>query len=377
MASSGHAVAMAILLGAPLAVLGEEFKCPEGAKDSGSGPDQIVRWCEVNKDGRLLYHGPVWRWHRNGHLMSKENYVFGAMDGEIPSWFANGKQSSLGSYKNGKRVGPWTFWDEEGRIKVKVTYDEAGAARTDFYPSGKKLAAGSFKDGAKLGLWVYFNEDGSEKARCDFGQGLFALPDDRGCEIIAQQLDPKGFSRPVPAGSVTSDGDAIVRIAAQTYVFSTPTGWVADAKAGAKDRVPVVFFPKGSAWRQPGPNMYIRPVFKDRRTFKAVMEHEKDEFGANVAEYQEAALQSGKLSAGRDFVTKTISYKPLMRTDSPFAVVQSNTVREAIGFLDVSDEVVLVAVLACDDDSQLKASTPALSALIESLKAPNAPTPSK
>ena len=110
MTSSSHAVVMAMLLGVPLAVPGGEFKCPEGATDSGSRPDQIVRWCEINKDGRPLYHGPVWRWHDNGHLMSKENYVFGAMDGEIPSWFANGKQSSLGSFKNGKRVGPWTFW---------------------------------------------------------------------------------------------------------------------------------------------------------------------------------------------------------------------------------------------------------------------------
>lgn len=40
-----------------------KFRCPTGAHDSGRGPSPgvIVRWCAVQRDGRLLYHGPVWR----------------------------------------------------------------------------------------------------------------------------------------------------------------------------------------------------------------------------------------------------------------------------------------------------------------------------
>jgi hypothetical protein len=363
-----------VLAGALAApVRAEEFKCPEGAKDSGERPGIVVRWCEVTKDGRLLYHGPVWRWHRNGQLMAKENYVYGAMDGEIPSWWENGKQSSLGSFRGGKRIGRWKFWDEQGRIKFDVTYGDQGAAKDDYYPSGKKRASGTFNDGAKLGVWVYFNEDGTEKARCDFGEGLFALPKDPGCKMIADELDPKGFSRPVPRATVTPDGNAVIRIGPQTFAFTTPPEWTADATAGAEDGVPLVFFPKGTGWRKAGRNMYVRPLFKDGKGMKAVMESEKASFAGNVAEYKEAPLKTGKVSSGREYVAKTITYKPVMQTDSPFSIVQDNTIREAAAYLDASPEVVLLVVLACDEEQQMKTSLPNLTALVESARVPSAP----
>ena len=61
-------IAIAGLLSAGVA-RGDEFKCPDGARDSGVKPNQAVRWCAVEKGGRLTFHGPVWRWHRNGQLM--------------------------------------------------------------------------------------------------------------------------------------------------------------------------------------------------------------------------------------------------------------------------------------------------------------------
>lgn len=365
-------ITCSILLACPVMAHADEFKCPEGAKDSGSVPDQIVRWCEVTKEGRLLYHGPVWRWHRNGQFMSKENYVFGAMDGEIPSWFENGKQSSLGSFQKGKRVGRWKFWDEEGRIKFDVTYTGSEAAKDEFYESGKKRASGTFtfNGGGKVGVWTYFDEDGAEKARCDFGEGLFALPKDKGCEIIAEELEPKGFNRPQAKATVASDGNPTVKVGPQVYSFATPAGWVADTKEGEEDKVPVVFFPKGTGWRKSGSDMYVRPIFKDGRTMKAVMDGEKEGFAGNVAEYKEAPLKAGKLKAGREFVAKTLSYKPVMQTDSPFSIVQDNTIREAVVYVDASPEVVLMAVLACDDEKKMKASLPSLMALTESFGVP-------
>lgn len=347
----------------------DEFRCPEGAKDSGERPGMVVRWCEVTKDGRLLYHGPVWRWHRNGQLEGREYYVFGDAEGEWPSWYANGKPSSLGTFKKGQKYGPWKYWAEDGHLTSEVTYSSSGASSVEYFPSGKKLATGAFKDGAKLGLWVAFNEDGTEKARCNFGDGLFALPTNKGCKFIANELNPKGFSRPVPRATVTPDGIAGIRIGPQTFAFTTPLEWTADATAGAEDGVPLVFFPKGTGWRSAGRNMYIRPLFKDGKAMKAVMESEKASFAGNVAEYHEAPLKTGKLSSGRGYVSKTIDYKPVMQTDSPFGIVQNNTIREAVAYLDASPEVVLIAVLACETEEQMKGSLPAFTSLIESLSA--------
>jgi hypothetical protein len=51
-----------------------EFKCPTGAHDSGGGPipGTVVRWCDIERDGRPVYHGPVWRWYPSGELEGKE-----------------------------------------------------------------------------------------------------------------------------------------------------------------------------------------------------------------------------------------------------------------------------------------------------------------
>ncbi|SPF40324.1 exported hypothetical protein [Syntrophobacter sp. SbD1] len=102
----------------------EEFKCPEGAKDSGYKPGNIVRWCEIERDGRLLYHGPVWRWYRNGQMKGKENYIYGNAEGEWQGWFENGKMSSLGSFRGGNKTGLWKYWYTSGSIKTEATYNE-------------------------------------------------------------------------------------------------------------------------------------------------------------------------------------------------------------------------------------------------------------
>lgn len=358
------------LMGTLLAseALGQEFKCPAGARDSGERPDMVVRWCETKKDGRLLYHGPVWRWHRNGQLMSKESYVNGDMDGEIPSWWENGKQSSLGTFRLGKRIGSWKFWDEQGRIKFEVRYGDAGTMQTEFYPSGAKRATGSFDNGAKLGLWLYFKEDGSEKARCDFGQGLFSPPKDAGCRAIIKELTPEGFSRPVPKGNVAPDGAVTVTIGPYVFAFMTPTGWAADAAAGSEEGLPVVLVPRGGKWRESGRNMYIRPIFKEGRPFEAVVADEGKQFSQNVVGYAEKLLRAGKVQGGQPYVAKTITYRPLTQTDSPFSIVQSTTIQEATAFVDVSPEVALLLVLACEGEADVKDSLPSLIAAVESVR---------
>jgi hypothetical protein len=346
----------------------DEFKCPPGAKDSGYQPGNVVRWCQIQKDGRLLYHGPVWRWHRNGTLESKENYIYGNADGDTPSWYENGKQSSHGLFKNGSKVGLWKYWDEKGQLSTDVTYSGDGHVRTDYYPNGKMKASGTVKSSGKIGKWTYWDDSGKEKARCDFGEGLFVVSS-KSCQRIADEVEPTGFSRPLPIGEVASASASSLRIAGQVYEFSTPPGWIADAEAGKDDGAPLVFYRKGSKWRGNGPNLYIRPIFKAGSSFQKVQETELQEFQEGVAEYSETNLTKYNLSNGSTVVTRSITYKPLMQTDSPFSIVTDNTIHESLSYVDVSKEVVLVTVLTSPTEKNFTASMEAVRSLVNSMRA--------
>ena len=344
----------------------EEFKCPAGTKDSGSVPGMVVRWCEIWRGGRLLYHGPVWRWHPNGQMEGKEYYIYGDAEGEWPSWYENGNRSSLGRFSKGKKTGLWKYWDSDGWLKTEVTYTDKGDLRTDYYASGQKKATGTFVETGKIGQWVYWDDSGKEKAQCDFGEGLFTLPS-KDCELIAKDLDPEGFSTPVPVGRKPDDRHVEIRIASEVYSFTTPTGWVGDVQAGKEEGAPAVLFPRGSDWRK-GTNIYIRPVFKSGHTFQEAVDAEKECFQDDVADYNEKLGASGHLTSGEGYMFKTIAYKPLIATDSPFSIVASNSIHEKVAFLDASGEVVLLVVLTANSQAEMNRFTPQLLSVVHSFR---------
>lgn len=115
-------------------------------------------------------------------------------------------------------------------------------------------------------------------------------------------------------------------------------------------------------------NIYIRVLYKSGASFDSIVRNELEGFQQNVAEYTERETKRGKLQNGKPTLSKTITYKPLIRTDSPFSIVSDNTIHETISYLDASDQVVVMVVLACHSESQLKESTPALLSLLASFR---------
>lgn len=357
-----------VMVGISCAAHSDEFRCLEGAKDPAPyRPGNVVRWCEIWKDGRLLYHGSVWRWYPSGQMEGKEFYAYGNAEGEWPSWYENGKPSSLGTFKNGNKTGLWKYWDEAGWLKTEVTYTETGNIWTEYYPAGKKKATGKSVRSGKFGLWTYWDSNEKVKAKCDFNEGLFTLPS-KACQLIADELEPKGFSKPIPTATATHDSDTVIKIASEAYEFITPTGWVADTKAGKEEQAPLVFYPKGSSWRGTGPNLYIRVLYKGGTSFEKFVKNETDSFQQNVAEYTETPTKRRQLQDGRSSLSKKISYRPLIQTDSPFSIVSDNTIHEAISYIDASDQVIVMVVLACHSKKQLTESTPALVSLTSSFR---------
>jgi MORN repeat variant len=347
--------------------LAAEFKCPTGAHDSGGGPipGTVVRWCDIQREGRPVYHGPLWRWYPSGKLEGKEYYINGDAAGVWPSYYENGHMSSLGEWESGHKKGSWKYWDEEGTLKTEVTYSEFDYARTDYYPSGRKKAMGVSTQSGKTGKWTYWDQSGNEKARCDFGRGVFSVSD-RACQMIADELDPKGYSLPIPIGDKEDNGRLSVRVDSEAFRFTTPQEWTADVDAGRQEELPLVLYPRGKKWKAAGANMYVRVCFKSGRSFEQTTKDNDDDFEQNVEDYREQSHTKGRLPIGRDYVLKSITYKPVIATDSPFSIVATNQIHEKIAYLDVSDKVTLLLVLTADSQAELKKWSPAFQSLLES-----------
>lgn len=352
--------------------LAAEFKCPDDAKDSSHGKEPesgvIVRWCEVQKNGWPVYHGPLLRWYQGKQVRAREYYIKGAAEGLWVTYHENGKMAALGKWKNGRKTGPWKYWNDDGSLREEVTYTNEGNHKVSYYPSSKKKSDGSFLASGKIGKWVYWDEGGKEKANCDFGKGLHEISGD-GCKAIADELEPKGFSPPVQSAAKSDDGSFVLSVGTDTFRSTAPEGWVTDVDVAKNQEVPIVFYLKGKKWQEPGPNMYIRVFFKEGRSFEKTISEDSEGMEANVAGYSAEAGENGTLQDGQKYITKSITYKPLHQTDSPFAVVASNTFHEKVAYVDVTDKIVLFLALVADSAEELKQYSPALATVIKSMRA--------
>jgi hypothetical protein len=89
------------------------------------------------KDGKK--HGPWVYYYDNGQLMWKGTYKVGKKDGPWIYYHLNGQLWFKGTFKNGKKDGPYVEYHDNGHLTVKGTY----------------------KDGKEDGPWVGFNKDGT------------------------------------------------------------------------------------------------------------------------------------------------------------------------------------------------------------------------
>lgn len=343
-----------------------EFVCPSGAKDSGYEPGYIVRWCEVGPKERPRYHGPVWRWHRNGQLAAKENYVNGNGEGEWRTWFDNGTPAATGSFIDGMKMGLWKYWNANGGLKTEVDYGESRNRRTEYDTGGNKRAVGDFHQDGKLGLWIWWSADGTEKARCDFGDGVLKVST-AGCKAIAEELEPKGFSKPITKPREIAAGVILITVGTEQFKLTVPRNWKADLIAAAKEKTPLVVIPENGKWRGDGPNIYFRTLFRDGRSFKAIADETLRGIEEDVPNFKQRAKGSAKTVQGRDVATRTIQYNGSFGTDSPFTIVTKNQIFERIAVVDVSPYFAVMAVVTAPEESMLKAAENPFMAMLKSI----------
>ena len=90
-------------------------------------------WGQVQNGKRV---GP-WIWyHENGQVMYKGAYTDGKQDGHWVQYYSSGQLSSQGTYMNGKREGPWVFYASNGQKHLKEDKYHQGSGT---YKNGNKI----------------------------------------------------------------------------------------------------------------------------------------------------------------------------------------------------------------------------------------------
>ena len=106
------------------------------------------------KNGKRV--GAFVTYWENGQLMTKGNYKDEDRDGAWVNYYDNGQLMSKGTYKDGKRVGSWINYWKNGELSETGTYkDNKMNGKWVFYDiSGKKeygpFKSGMYKNGKKV-----------------------------------------------------------------------------------------------------------------------------------------------------------------------------------------------------------------------------------
>jgi antitoxin component YwqK of YwqJK toxin-antitoxin module len=66
-------------------------------------------------------HGPWVRYYNNGQLLFKGTYKNGKKDGPWVSYWGNGQLFTKGTYKNGENEGPWVGYKKDGTVWEEYT----------------------------------------------------------------------------------------------------------------------------------------------------------------------------------------------------------------------------------------------------------------
>ncbi len=67
-----------------------------------------------------------------------------------------------GSFRNGKKDGPWVWYHDNGQLRSKEVYKDGkfDGPYVIYYDNGQLLSKGTWKDGKSDGLFVFYYKNG-------------------------------------------------------------------------------------------------------------------------------------------------------------------------------------------------------------------------
>jgi antitoxin component YwqK of YwqJK toxin-antitoxin module len=152
------------------------------AEHTYRGTTNVCMAKEYNEQGQRVAMGlynnqkrdSIWTfYHEKGHVLQREGYAKGVLNGESTLYYENGQLAERKSYVNDQLNGPWEQWYEDGLPKAKGMYVNGlmeGEA-TYYGIVGKVAAKGKFEHGLKHGPWYFFTIDGKLDKKVIYNRG--------------------------------------------------------------------------------------------------------------------------------------------------------------------------------------------------------------
>lgn len=94
---------------------------------SNHNPAEIKNW----KQG--VKHGPWFWFYDGGSMRMKANYDQGKLDGDFIVYFFDGIEHIQGRYVQDKRDGVWNYYNEDGSLKLSLSYTLGRLVNEDEY----------------------------------------------------------------------------------------------------------------------------------------------------------------------------------------------------------------------------------------------------
>jgi antitoxin component YwqK of YwqJK toxin-antitoxin module len=165
--------------------------------------------------------------------------------GSFQRFHPNGRPAVEGRYLDGRRVGVWSWWGEEGRLLRRVRSDgpfeellfgeDIRNPNTAYFNTAKKkLSEGILKFDKGHGKWTYWFNDGTPRARGNFlgglpdGRWVLLYPDGqvRGIEEYRLGLRHGLFMKAYPNGQEEVEGRMDHGLRVGLWRFWYPSGQI-------------------------------------------------------------------------------------------------------------------------------------------------------
>jgi antitoxin component YwqK of YwqJK toxin-antitoxin module len=119
----------------------------------------------------------TWRFYSDalGILISEETFQKGKRNGQVITYFKDGKVAERTTYVMDVKQGQWEQNFEDGQPKVRGNYvnNQLEGEVTYFSDiSGKQMAKGHYKAGLRDGVWIFWDENGRPTRRETYEKGI-------------------------------------------------------------------------------------------------------------------------------------------------------------------------------------------------------------
>ena len=119
---------------------------------------------------RVRKNGLYKRYFDNGKQLSEENYNDGKLEGKWTYWYENGQVKLKGSFKPYEVLPNDERWERSSRYIFPAT-DSKHGKQTEWYENGHKKREQNYECGRVIGKWASWYENGNKKSISNYKDG--------------------------------------------------------------------------------------------------------------------------------------------------------------------------------------------------------------